>query len=70
MNVVDFEVVKHVLQQRGEPPAPQVVALMSGAERSPLAASVMLATAWAFHTMLWTQDSSFEGREGVCFVSA
>lgn len=83
-----FEVFKRVLQQRGEPSALQVVALMhqgrvvsldttlalaaarlSAAERLPLADSVMLATARACGATLWTQDSDFEGREGVRFVS-
>jgi len=43
-------------------------ARLSGAERLPLADSVMLATARAFGATLWTQDSDFEGREGVRYV--
>ena len=35
----------------------------------PLADSVILATARAFGATLWTQDSDFEGREGVRFVA-
>jgi predicted nucleic acid-binding protein len=44
-------------------------ARLSAAERLPLADSVMLATARAFRATLWTQDSDFEGREGVRYVS-
>jgi len=82
-----FEVFKRILQQRGDAPALQAVALMhhgkvvdldvtlalaaarlSVRERLPLADSVMLATARSFGAMLWTQDSDFEGREGVRYV--
>ncbi len=84
-----FEVFKRVLQQRGEPPALQAVALMhqgrvvaldatlaleaarlSALERLPLADSVMLATARSLGATLWTQDSDFQGREGVRYVAA
>jgi predicted nucleic acid-binding protein len=34
-------------------------------EKLPLADSVILATARAFGATLWTQDSDFEGRDGV-----
>lgn len=44
-------------------------ARLSVAERLPLADSVMLATARAFGATLWTQDSDFEGRNGVRYVS-
>ena len=36
----------------------------------PMADSVMLATARSFEATLWTQDSDFEGVEGVRFVAA
>jgi predicted nucleic acid-binding protein len=36
----------------------------------PLADSVMLATSRAFEAVLWTQDSDFEGIEGVRYVRA
>jgi|SRR3989304_599511 len=84
-----FEVFKRVLQQRGEPPALQAIALMhqgrvvdldgtlalaaarlSVAERLPLADSVILATARAFDATLWTQDSDFEGVDGVRYIEA
>lgn len=45
-------------------------ARLSTQERLPLADSVMLATARAFSATLWTQDSDFEGQDGVRFVSA
>lgn len=45
-------------------------ARLSTQERLPLADSVMLATARAFSATLWTQDSDFEGEDGVRFVSA
>jgi len=44
-------------------------ARLSAADHLPLADSVMLATARAFGATLWTQDSDFEGHEGVRFVS-
>lgn len=44
-------------------------ARLSVHERLPLADSVILATARAFNATLWTQDSDFEGRDGVRFVS-
>ena len=44
-------------------------ARVSVAERLPLADSVMLATARAYRATLWTQDSDFEGREGVRYVA-
>ena len=50
-------------------PLALAAARLSAAERLPLADSVMLATARAFGATLWTQDSDFEGREGVRFVS-
>ena len=34
----------------------------------PLADSVILATARAFSAVLWTQDSDFEGMEGVRYI--
>lgn len=45
-------------------------ARLSSAERLPLADSVMLASARAFSATLWTQDSDFEGRDGVRSVTA
>ncbi len=36
----------------------------------PMADSVMLATARSFEATLWTQDSGFEGVEGVRYVAA
>ena len=36
----------------------------------PMADSVMLATARSFEATLWTQDSDFEGVEGVRYVAA
>ncbi|MBI4229770.1 MAG: type II toxin-antitoxin system VapC family toxin [Planctomycetes bacterium] len=44
-------------------------ARLSVEERLPLADSVMYATARACSATLWTQDSDFEGRPGVRFVS-
>ena len=44
-------------------------ARLSAQEKLPLADSVILATARAHGATLWTQDSDFEGREGVRFVS-
>ena len=78
-----FEVFVRVLQQRGEPPALQAVALMhqgrvvdldatarlSALERLPLADSVMLATARSLGAILWTQDADFEGPEGVRYIA-
>ena len=43
-------------------------ARLSWGERLPLADSVILATARAFGAVLWTQDSDFEGMEGVRYV--
>ena len=37
--------------------------------KSPLADSVMLATARAYGAELWTQDADFEGLEGVRYVA-
>ena len=50
-------------------PLALAAARLSAAERLPLADSVMLATARAIDATLWTQDSDFEGREAVRFVS-
>ena len=84
-----YEVLKPVVQQRGESDALQAVALMqqgsvvdltapialeaartSAALGLPMADSVMLATARSFEATLWTQDSDFEGVEGVRYVAA
>jgi predicted nucleic acid-binding protein len=46
-------------------PLALAAARLSAAERLSLADSFMLATARAFGATLWTQDSDFEGREGV-----
>jgi predicted nucleic acid-binding protein len=35
----------------------------------PMADSVMLATAREYNAVLWTQDSDFEGMEGVRFIT-
>jgi toxin FitB len=45
-------------------------ARMSAALGLPMADSVMLATARSFGAALWTQDSDFEGVEGVRYVAA
>src|SRR5262245_44589868 len=45
-------------------------ARLSVAERLRLADSIMLATARASGATFWTQDSDFEGREGVRYVAA
>ena len=37
--------------------------------RLPLADSIMLATARAFNSTLWSQDADFEGLEGVRYVA-
>jgi predicted nucleic acid-binding protein len=50
-------------------PLALAAARLSAAERLPLGDSVMLATARASGATLWTQDSDFEGHEGVRFVS-
>lgn len=82
-----LEVIKRVLQQRGENDALQAVALMQQGEvvnldeglalsaarlglelKLPLADSVMLATARAHSATLWTQDSDFEGLEGIRYI--
>lgn len=84
-----YEVFKRIVQQRGEGPALQAVALMqqgivvdlsgtlalsaarlSTQLRMPMADSIMLATAKAWDATLWTQDSDFEGLEGVRYVAA
>ena len=44
-------------------------ARLSQQERLPVADSIMLATARAFHAVLWTQDTDFEGRTDVRFVA-
>jgi predicted nucleic acid-binding protein len=36
--------------------------------RLPMADSIMLATAHAYHATLWTQDADFRGIEGVQYV--
>ncbi len=36
--------------------------------RLPMADSIMLATARAYHATLWTQDADFQGLEGVQYV--
>lgn len=40
-------------------------ALLSHELRLPMADSVMLATARAYRALVWTQDSHFEGLDGV-----
>jgi predicted nucleic acid-binding protein len=42
----------------------------SAATGLPMADSIMLATARSFAAALWTQDSDFEGIEGVRYVAA
>jgi predicted nucleic acid-binding protein len=42
----------------------------SAATGLPMADSIMLATARSFDAALWTQDSDFEGIEGVRYVAA
>jgi toxin FitB len=37
--------------------------------RLPMADSIMLATARAYHAILWTQDADFQGLEGVQYVA-
>jgi predicted nucleic acid-binding protein len=37
--------------------------------RLPIADSIMLATARAYHAILWTQDADFRGLEGVQYVA-
>jgi predicted nucleic acid-binding protein len=37
--------------------------------RLPMADSIMLATARAYHATLWTQDADFQGLEGVQYVA-
>jgi predicted nucleic acid-binding protein len=36
--------------------------------RLPMADSIILATAHAYHAILWTQDADFRGREGVQYI--
>lgn len=43
-------------------------ARLSADTKLPMADSVMLATARAYHATFWTQDADFEGVEGVKFV--
>lgn len=43
-------------------------AMLGRAHRLPLADSVILATARRFGATVWTQDSDFEGLEGVRYV--
>lgn len=45
-------------------------ARLSLAERIPMADSILLATARASGAVLWTQDTDFEGKQGVRFVRA
>lgn len=45
-------------------------ARLSLQEKLPLADSVMLATARSLGATFWTQDSDFEGRDGVRYVRA
>ena len=75
-----YEVYKKVLRERGEDMAAQVYGLMSlgkiveldatlaleAARLSlPMADSIIYATALRHDAMLWTQDSHFEGTQGV-----
>jgi toxin FitB len=78
-----YEVLKRVLQQRGEDEALQAVGTMAqgrvvdlnmtlainAAKLSvdlglPMADSIMLATARAYHATLWTQDADFKTLTG------
>ncbi len=43
-------------------------AVVSREERIPMADSIILATARAYDATLWTQDSDFEGFEGVRYI--
>lgn len=82
-----YEVFKKVLQQRGDGPALQAIAIMqqgsvvsldtslafSAANTSielglPMADSIVLATARTHNATLWTQDSHFEGVEGIRYI--
>jgi toxin FitB len=36
--------------------------------RLPMADSIILATAYAYHAILWTQDANFRGLEGVQYI--
>jgi toxin FitB len=36
--------------------------------RLPMASSIILATARAYHAILWTQDADFRGLEGVQYI--
>jgi toxin FitB len=82
-----YEVFKKVLQQRGDGPALQAIAIMqqgnvvsldaslalSAAKASvelglPMADSIILTTARTHGATLWTQDSHFEGVEGVQYI--
>jgi predicted nucleic acid-binding protein len=36
--------------------------------RLPMADSIILATAYAYHAILWTQDADFRGLEGVQYI--
>ena len=36
--------------------------------RFPMADSIILATAHAYHAILWTQDADFQGLEGVQYI--
>lgn len=44
-------------------------ARLSASTRLPLADSIILATARATESMLWTQDADFEGMEGVRYLA-
>ena len=37
-------------------------------EKLPMADSIILATAWSYEAILWTQDADFEGKTGVQFI--
>ncbi len=52
------------------PPLALEAARTSVAAGLPMADSIMLVTASAFSAPLWTQDSDFEGVEGVRYVAA
>jgi predicted nucleic acid-binding protein len=45
-------------------------AKLSACLKLPMADSIVLATARAFDAILWSQDTDFEGREGVRYVRA
>jgi len=43
-------------------------AKLSCQHKTPMADSVILATAYAFNAILWTQDNDFEGIAGVRYI--